>query len=116
LESELRACVAYIAGRLVSGRSSSSVYDYSQSKHTAIAGTVTNRQVAIYDYERGAYISGGAAQFYDYDEGCYISLQLTGNNFRGFDYGSASHFSGSVNGRNILMFDYEKGSHFQYSI
>lgn len=53
-----RACVAYACARLVSGRSTSAVFDYSQSKHVLISGTVNDRSVNVYDHDRECFMTG----------------------------------------------------------
>jgi len=42
----VRAGVAYIAGRMISGSDSSYVYDYSQGKHISISGSVDRDSVS----------------------------------------------------------------------
>jgi hypothetical protein len=49
-----RAAVAYIAGRLITGKIANSVFDYGQSKYISIAGTVSTARVQVFDYEQGS--------------------------------------------------------------
>ena len=58
MKPNLRAGIAFIAGCLISKKQSSSVYDYSQSKHISISGDVQLGNVNIYDYDQGCHISG----------------------------------------------------------
>ena len=120
MKPNVRACVAYVAGSLISGRSSSSVYDYSQGKHISISGSVDARAVNIYDHDQGCNFGGngsnGDFSLYHYGDSHHVSLKIQGNNFNGYDYGHSCHFSGTVNAGNISLYDYETGSHFNYSL
>jgi hypothetical protein len=113
MQSEARRSVAYIAGRLISGRQGSSIYDYSGTGYTHFSGTVGNN-VAIYDHSASAHISGSSKQFYHHGLSAQISLTINGKNFSGYDYGSSTHFSGSVSQSNITLYDYGESKHFQY--
>ena len=88
-----RACIAYVAAKLISGHGSSSIYDYSRSKHMSISGTVSESSVNIYVYERGCHFSGSPSNLYDYGRGSHVSLSISGNQFKGYDYGDGCHFS-----------------------
>jgi hypothetical protein len=116
MDPNTRACVAYVAARLLSGRKSSSIYDYSQSRHISIDGDVTQRNVGVYDYDRGCHFSGQPPSFYDYGRGAHVTLDVKGKNFSGYDYGDGHHFSGSVSGTSVTLYDYGESSHFNYSI
>jgi hypothetical protein len=82
-----RACVAYIAGKLITGSGSSSVYDYSQSRHINISGTVDVSHVGVYDHNRGCHFSGNLPNLYDYGRGAHVSLNINGTQFGGYDFG-----------------------------
>jgi len=115
-----RAVIAYIAGRLVTGFHSNSVFDYSQSKYLQITGTVAAGIVQVFDYEDQANISGSGNgtnfSLFHYGEGSHITLNILRPNFKGFDYGTGSHFQGSVQGRIIQLFDFSTGEYYQYQI
>src|SRR5262249_9745441 len=113
-----KACVAYITGRTISGRSSSHVYDYSRSTFVNISGNV-GRSVSIYDYERGCHIAGSGGRhmsLYDYGVSGHVTLNISGNGFTGFDYDTSSHFQGNVNGNAVTLYDYSTGTWHNYTL
>lgn len=115
-----RRAVAYIAGRVLSGRSSSAVYDFGCSKYFSFSGKITESKVSAYDYTEQCHIGGsghsGSFSLYHYGAQNHISLRVSGRKFRGFDYGSGGHFSGAVNGRSISVYDYQQCAWFGYTI
>ncbi len=113
MNPNVKACVAYIAGIAISGKSSSSVYDYSQGKHIGISGSVSATQANVYDYDRGCHVQGHIGNLYDYGVGAHIQLKINGTQFSGYDYDSGTHFSGNVSGSNISMY---ANGHSSYSI
>ena len=116
MKEHVRAAIAYVAGKLISGSESGSVFDYSTSRYTQFSGTVSAENVSIYDYGQSCYISGAPQSLYHYGDGHYVSLTIEGQTFTGFDYGTSAHFSGNVSVRNISLFDYGEGKYFQYSV
>jgi hypothetical protein len=120
MKSNTRACIAYIAGCLVSGKKASSVYDYSQSKHIMISGKVEKDEVQLYDHDRCCHLSGKKTgnrfSLYHYGDGHFIDFALDDPKFEGYDYGAACHYSGEVRGDSINIYDYGESSSFSYSI
>ena len=112
-----RALVAAAAARIVSGGGQvGAVYDYSQSRHIQLSGSINDDQVSLYDYDRGCHFSGSGGSLYDYGRSSHVSLQVSGNNFSGYDYGDGHHFTGSVSGKSVSIYDYGESSHFSYSV
>jgi hypothetical protein len=111
-----RACVAYVAGRLISGSVSSYIYDYSQSRHISIGGSVSGSAVNVYDYDRGCHFAGSPGNLYDYGRSTHVSLNIDGSQFSGYDYGDSCHYSGTVNGNSISIYDHGESQHFSYSL
>ena len=111
-----RACIAFIAGRIISSKIASHIYDYLKSRYINISGSVTNKNVNIYDYDRGCYFSGSIPSLFDYGTSSYVELKINGNKFSGFDYNDGHYFSGSVNGNSITLYDYGESKHFSFSI
>ena len=115
MNSNTRACIAYIVASL-NGANGSSVYDYSQSKHIIISGNVDENSANIYDHDRGCHVSGTPSNIYDHGNSAHIQLNMNGPQFSGYDHHTGSHFSGNVNGNYVSIYDHETSSHYNYSI
>jgi len=117
MHPKLRPCIAYIAGRLISGRNASSIYDNLQSKTICFEGEVTAENVKVFDQDRGCYLSGLGAglgaglgdgkafELYDFGGMYYVELIIDGNNFEGYDHGTPSSFKGEMRGNEITVYD-----------
>lgn len=116
MNHSLRACIANIAARLAGQDANSAVYCYTQGKYINISGNVTASVVNIYDYDRGAHVSGSPSNLYDYGGGAFITLEVNGKGFKGYDYGSGNHYTGTINGRSVAVYDYETGQHHNFTI
>jgi hypothetical protein len=116
INTHTRRAVAYIAGRLVSSRKSSSIYDYDEGRYVNMSGNLTGKSVSAYDYDQRCYISGSSTSLYHYGNRAHLTLKLNVTKFSGYDYDSGKHFSGNVNDKNVSLYDYETGKHYSYSI
>jgi hypothetical protein len=120
VNANLRACIAYAAGRGVSGRQFSGLYDYSQSKRIPMSGSITADRIDIHDEAPNRHLQGnrnGSLYTLLYDgDSQPVTLEIRDNNFRGCDYGTSSHFSGKVQARAVNMYDCETGLSFRFGI
>ncbi len=109
MHPKLRTCIAYVAGRLITGRVASSIYDKSQARDIGIDGDVTQDSVKVFDQDRGCYLSGlgdkNSYELYDFGGMYYIELIISGNSFEGYDHGTPGLFKGEMNGDEITMYD-----------
>jgi hypothetical protein len=116
MKSDTRRAVAYIAGRVISGKAASSVYDYAEGRHQSFSGTVSSDAANVYDYASACHIGGRLGSLFHYGHSAQVQLRLTGTRFDGFDYDESRHFSGDVRGSSITLFDYATSTHYRYSL
>lgn len=111
-----RRGVAYIAGRLLAQRASTSVYDLAARKHFLFSGEVSPGNIAVYDYSNRCHISGTPGSIYHFGNRRHLSIEVSGRSFSGYDFHSRKHFSGTVSGSTISIYDFERGRHFNYVV
>ncbi len=120
MQQGVRACVAYIAGRLISRLEAATIFDASQSKHLVISGGVNAGLINIHDYARDCLMSGtgeGASyRLYDHGAAQHLTLVIDGDQFEGYDFGSICHFRGKVDGAKISFYDYGETRSYSYSL
>lgn len=120
MEPGLRASIAYVAGRLVAGRDAAGVYDYGRSRFVSLRGLLDEREINVYDQERGCFLHGNVHgsrySLFHHGEGHHVDLELDRDVFRGYDHRSACFFEGRVHARSIVLFDTEENGYFEYSI
>ncbi|KAA6457532.1 hypothetical protein DYQ86_22135 [Acidobacteria bacterium AB60] len=105
----VRAMVAYVASRLITGAEPSSVYDLSAGRHRSMAGTVTSTSVNVYDYSENCQMTGhmshGAYRLFHQGEGVHVLLEIDGESFRGYEQNAGRYFGGVVRGARISIRD-----------
>jgi hypothetical protein len=114
---KVRAVVAYVASRLISGAESSFIFDFSGPGHRSMGGTVNEKCVNVYDYSENCQLTGncsaGSFKLFHHGERVHISLQIMGQSFRGYDLVAGRQFSGSVIGPKTSFFD--QADHRRYA-
>ena len=120
MKTGVRAVVAYVVGRLISGKESSSVYDFAANDYTSLGGHVSPSSVNVFDYTHRCNCSGGGNGrtliLFHYGVGKHVSLKLQADRFSGYDYDSESRFSGVVRHHLVRIYDSELRRYFSYSI
>jgi hypothetical protein len=120
MNANVRACIAYVAGRGISGRQSSGIFDFSQSKQIAMTGLVTAERIDVYDEVQHRHLLGNGdgskySLHYDGDPNP-VTLEIRNGSFKGCDYGSSFHFSGKVQPDSVYLYDCENGLSFRFRI
>jgi hypothetical protein len=119
MQPKLRPTIAYIAGRIITGLDTSSIYDHLQSKSVSFEGTITPSFVNIFSIDRGCYTAGpreeNICDLYDFGYLHLIDLQIDGNTFTGWDDLTPGRFSGEVNGDDISFYDGGESKTFYFS-
>jgi hypothetical protein len=110
-----RRAIAYIIGRIVTGKDSRTIYDHAHSSYFNFSGTISD-DVSVYDHTRTSFISGNQSSLYDHGTGQYINLKVQDNKFSGYDHESFSNFNGDVNESSISFYDYFDRSYYSFSI
>jgi hypothetical protein len=116
LNRHTRTCIAYVAGIIISGIKTTSIYDYERSRHLNFSGTISEPIVQIYDYERSCNFGGRLPSLFDYGRNVDILLQIDKTSFGGYDYGADEHFNGHVSNGAISFYDFNESKYFNYSI
>jgi hypothetical protein len=119
MQPKLRPTIAFIAGRIITGLNTLSIYDHLQSKSVSFEGSISPTYVNIFSSDRGCYTAGpreeNALGLYDYGHGHVIELEINGNRFKGYDEFTPCHFSGEVNGEDISFYDDGESKTFYFS-
>lgn len=116
---DISVYIAYITGRLISGKRIAILYDYSQAGYIHLPHFSDNGFLKDFDAKHKDYIPGystGCKNQYSLDSGQSIELSINGNTFIGHIRGSASYFIGHIRGDSIYIFDHNESEHFNYRI
>lgn len=119
MNGKARACIAYILGRLVTGKESAGVFDNSQSIHFGFSGNVTSTVVSIHDFERNCAVigkgDGTRLYLHDFGSNTELNLKIKGKQFSGYEEGTSKHFNGSVKSNTVSVYDYEDSTWYHYT-
>ena len=113
-----RRIVAFIAGKLISGKEINKLFDQSNSRYAEILGDVTITKINVYEVERNELITGSGdakgISLYDFTTAKFIDLKIDKEQFDGFDYESKKIFYGEVKDNTISLFDFQDSKHHHY--
>jgi hypothetical protein len=119
MQPKLRTTIAFIAGRIITGLNTSSIYDHLQSKSVLFEGSVNPKYINIFNCDRGCYTAGPGEEnifdLYDFGHQHLVDLQINGNTFKGWDDLTCSHFRGEVSGEDISFYDDGEAKTFLFS-
>lgn len=115
MESDKRACLAFIIGR-TQNSNIHSVYDFGRGRFCLFtsSGDVSNLQVL--DHQRNSMLTGSLSGVFDFNTNSYMSINMNGGPFTGFDYGSSTFFSGNISGNVVMIYDGQESSYNTYSM
>ena len=115
-----RRVIAYIVGKLISGKEIDKLFDRSNSSYVEIAGEVTLSKINVYDTEKNELITGSGdakgISLYDFATAKFIDLKINEEEFDGFDYESKKIFYGNVKENMISVFDFQDSKHHYYTM
>ena len=118
MKAHIRRAVAFVAYRLISDVPGTAIYDYQERRYVHFEGSLSAREVMVFDKDRGCYVigkpAGGKISLFHFADSSRLALEITGGSFRGFDYTSSRNFTGAVEGRLIRVFDYEDHAHYMF--
>jgi hypothetical protein len=113
-----RRIVAFVVGKLISGKEINKLFDQSNSKYAEILGEVTLTKINIYENERNELVTGSGdtkgISLYDFTSAKFIDLKIDKEKFDGFDYESKKIFYGEVKDNTISLFDFQDSKHHYY--
>lgn len=119
MQPKLRTTIAYIAGRIITGLDTSSIYDHFQAKSVKFEGSVTPHFVKIFNCDRNCHTSGPGEEnvfdLYDFGGQNLVDLKIDGNRFEGYDDFTPCHYRGEINGREISFYDDGESKTFLFS-
>lgn len=117
---QLRAALAYLAGRLTTGKNANGVYDYSRSKQVMLSGAAEGGVVSVYDHDQKCHISGTAngPQYFLFHHGLrwQFCLILQGSEFSAHDYGRSTPVTGWVLDDGVVVVEPAISERFGYTL
>ncbi len=120
MKPNVRTCIAYIAGCLLTKKTFVKVLDQSRNNTIEMTGGFERDNIDVLEHGSGSKILGLAigrdASFTHYGENITITLTLKGDSFTGFDGGSNKGFNGTLMGRSVKLYDYDDAKHYYYSL
>ena len=120
MHSSVYASIAVIAGKLITGKSVASLYDFALPGNIEIdslpnAPRLKAFHVQFRDYIPG-FASGSSSQHILDESGQVLEITINGSSFIGHIKGGASYFIGNVRGDAIYIFDHASSSAINFRI
>ena len=107
MKPHTRACIAYIAGCIISKETAASIHDQTQGIDIRFSRTFSIDSVEISDLDSLCHIlgmkNGNEVSLYHSEDQHKISLKISGDQFSGQEFGSNCGFNGMVNGKSVRV-------------
>lgn len=119
MKSHTHACIAYIVGRLIAGKSITSIYDYDRSREIDVESLPDAERLKGFNFVNWSYMPGNTGinrVRYHCSNGHSLALSIKGNTFIGYVRESSTHFIGNVRGDSVYIFDHKESAHFTFRI
>jgi len=120
MKAPTRRAIAYIAGRLLTGRDASSVFDVETADMFMFSGTVSATDINVFDVDRGGFVIGsptsGEFSLCDLDDSSFLTLRIGDGKVEGVDLESGAPYEATVQGDTVTLFDSEDGSLCIYTV
>jgi len=114
-----RTSIAYIAGRLITGKRIASLYDFNNLTHIEIDHLPNADCLQKIGGTYKDYVKGSESKYkclYHFEENHAIDLSINGRTFMGRITGSNAYFIGNVRDNSIHIYDHEDALHLNYRI
>lgn len=114
-----RTRIAYIAGRLITGKRIASLYDFNSLSHIEISSLPDADCLTEFDCkykDSGPGNPGKYIYWFNRKKDHAIDLSINGSTFMGKITGSTAYFIGNVRGDLIHIYDREDSLHLNYRI
>ncbi|MDA8327289.1 MAG: hypothetical protein M0033_13915 [Nitrospiraceae bacterium] len=119
MKSQWRACVSYLAGRLIFGRDADTIYECIEGSHQDTMEMLGKNRISLLEArppvgrplsfdeigERSALYNSLFGQIY---------INISGNTFKGYAGGNSTFFVGKASGNLVVVYDYREKSFFKY--
>jgi len=116
MDPDTRACVAYIAGAVISGAFPHQLVDKGRNLRIQVKGTIKGGAVEVFDYERNCKIMGKLPKLFDFGTNTALELEISGKNFSGHSKHVEHPFAGMVEARKVKLHDYDEARDFYYEL
>ena len=119
MKSEYRACISYLAGRLILDKDTAAMYECLEGRHLDAAELMEKNNISLLEVRpplkkpvpfdelgvRYALYNSRSGEIY---------LNISGNTFRGYSASDCSLFMGKASGNLVVIYDYRGKSFFKY--
>ena len=113
------ACIAYIACRLISGKSPAFIYDLEQSQEMEMAGVLDINFLREFDEKQKDYVPGFASNctyHYTADTDFSLDIFINKKTFVVHINDSDAYFIGNLRNDTVYLYDHNLSTHFRYLI